>query len=138
MKRIKHVLPNVPAAGADFSYTVPESVSQARVVSFISTLTSDATVANRVPALQITDRSGNVRLLAPGSVLHTASLAIFYVWGLVGSPYEGGGVVATGGSEIVPLIDCWVQGGDRIQTSTQNLQAGDVWSAPYLTLELDE
>lgn len=128
----------MPGVGAEFRYIVPESIPQARVVSFFATLTASAAVANRIGQLQITDRSGNVRLLAPSSILQTASLVVDYVWGLVGSPYEGGGAIADGASEIVPLIDCWVQGGDIIETNTLNMDTGDLWTDPYLTLELDE
>lgn len=138
MTRLLHVRPNAPALGLEFGYVLPESISQARVVSFIARLTTSAIVDDRVATLQITDRSGNVRLIAPSSVPQAASEVVDYVWGLCGSPYEAGGATLLGGSEVIPLIDCWVQGGDVIRTQTVNMDGGDLWATPYLTIELDE
>lgn len=138
MTRLHHIRPPAPQLGLEFGYVIPESISQARVVSFIARLTTSITVADRVARLRVTDRSGNSRLIAPSARTQVAGQVQDYVWGLSGQPYTGGGDPVHVAGEVIPLIDCWVQGGDSIRTVTVNLDTEDQWATPYLTLELDE
>ena len=115
-----------PVAGADWSFK-PTQTDQCVVMAVTATLTTDATVAARLPAIAYTDQSGLVCLSADCGQPQAASLAVTYTWarefglGLFAAPINGQRVSA-------PLPDAWLQPGDTIGTKTFGIDAGDQWS----------
>lgn len=68
-----------PAAGADFTVTVPAGANW--VLNSVSArLVTSATVATRLPALVISDGSGNVVFNGPTAYGQTATLTWTYTW----------------------------------------------------------
>lgn len=130
---IHHIRPNPPLVGQHFVYSIPESIKQAKVISFLARLITEVTVANRNIALQVFDREGNQRIESPSATSLVANTSRRFVWGTTGAIVLAAGVTAN--SEVIPFLDVWVQGGDRLET-TGALQNGDQWAIPYLTLDI--
>jgi hypothetical protein len=126
---IRTVLGADPAAGAEWSEPVPAG-ARWRLRSVIATLTTDATAAARLAALQITDGT-NTLWRARASQAQAASIAGIYSGG-------GTGYATTGATNDLmwPIpSEMILLAGFRIGTFTSSLQAGDDWSAPRLTVE---
>lgn len=118
-----------PAAGADWTFTVPVS-ARMRVQSFAATFTASATVANRQVALFVDDGANVYWSHVLGSNITASQVATVTGTG-TNAPT---GVVATTQSFVIPpgLI---LPPGHRIRTVTTGIQAGDQWSAIWFGME---
>jgi hypothetical protein len=118
-----------PAAGANWSITVPPGASWT-LISARATLVTSAAAANRTPNLQIKDGSGNIVLDALGGVAQTASLTVTWSWSAgAATSTVLSSVNSVGLPQGLKLNAGWV-----IQQATANLQAADQWSAIALSV----
>lgn len=119
-----------PAAGVEISETVPTN-ARWRLVAFRFVFTTSATVATRTVQLEF--RNAGVPVLFINSVAsQTAGLIHEYIY-FIGAPYA---LDVLGGDHLAPLPEgAWLGAGDRIDTNTSNLQAGDNFEAPRLVVE---
>lgn len=119
-----------PAAGADFSFTVPTG-ERLRLRSLTATLTTAVAVANRQPVLNITDGTSILFSIVP-TVVQTASLAVRYSWGAM----LGVEVVGNGGLFVAePLPDVLLEPGFKVTSVTGAIAAADQWSAIHFCFE---
>lgn len=119
-----------PAAGVDWVYTVPLQ-HRARIMMVRATLTTSATVANRLVILTMQDLSLNTLFGIEPPAVQAASLANAYNWG-AGMPSAA--IVAN--NLKCPLPEQLVlTGGQRIAPATGSIQAADQWSAIWVTVE---
>lgn len=118
-----------PAPGVEISETVPTN-ARWRVIGVRFTLTTDATVANRLPVLTIDD-GATVYFTMPAFAVQAASLGVTYQAAPLGFS------LAVSGQQCLSLpSDGFVlQGGHRIRTVTTAIVAGDDYSAPQLYVE---
>lgn len=110
-----------PAAGADWSQTVPASHLW-QLFSITATLTTSAVVANRQVRLVLTDGTNTFASLTAAAV-QAASLANVYTWCLGQHPLALG-LQQLGALPELTLPEAWTVG-----VSTLALDAGDQWSA---------
>lgn len=114
-----------PAAGADWSNAPGAGKA---CLSIVATLTTSATVANRVPQLVI--KSGaNIIAASPPAPAQAAGAAVQYEWSQVAFLSGATGALVMMPMPLIPLGAGWTIG-----TSTAALQAGDQWSAINLIL----
>lgn len=127
--RIRSVAGTNPAAGAEWSETVPTR-ARWRLLAVRAQLVTDATVSNRRAEFIVDD--GTTSLLRVWSPTQQAAGA---TWNYVLSDFGVDVVVA--GNVLVPMPGCGpvLNAGCRIRSSTTNLQAGDDWAAPQLLVE---
>lgn len=119
-----------PAAGSDWTYTVAAGTRE-RIVSVTATLTTSATVANRIPVITIT-QGGNIVYQASPTAAQTATTALTYLFTSGLQPWTG-----AGGQIVVPLPpNLFLTGGNTISVTTTALQAGDQWSNIRISHEL--
>lgn len=117
-----------PAAGADFSVTVPVG-QRWRVVSCTGLLTTAVAVANRDVTL-VVDDGVNVVAQIPAGFALAASLTNQYTFADSCSQ-----TAAFNGVSVGPLpSNLIVMAGWRIRTVTANIQAADQWSAGFLQI----
>lgn len=118
-----------PAAGVEISETVPTG-ARWELLAWSATLVTDATVANRNPALLVDDGT-NTLFIARAADNHAASLTIVYSAG------AGLGREASIASRVLLALPLRLTllAGYRIRTVTGSLQAGDDWSAPQFLVE---
>ena len=117
--------PANPAAGADWQ-TNPNQASQ--LIAVTATLVTSATVANRLPALQLKDNAGHVLAQLPAQAVQAAGATIIYVWGQ-NQPYT-----VANGLSLAPVPAGIVMAANwTVGTSTTALQVGDQWSAIVAT-----
>jgi hypothetical protein len=111
-----------PAAGSDWSYTLAAG-QYWRLEGLRARLVTDATVATRLPQLEILP-GGFLCILTRGTNAHTASLTVDYTagdWGIRSA--------ATEALQYWPVpSDIRLREGNVIRVVTANLQAGDQWS----------
>lgn len=114
-----------PGAGTDWILTVPAN-TRWQIISFDSTLTTSATVANRNVQVAIDDGANSVWAHDVAAAI-PASTAATIVGTSTSAPT---GVVTTIQSVTLPpnLI---LPAGFRIRSATQNLQATDQWSSIF-------
>lgn len=119
-----------PAAGADWAITVPAG-ARWRISSFAATLTTSATVANRIVRLQMNDAAvNNIMQTAPTAVIPASTTAVVSGFPGQSTPTTDPLTinVAMPGNPILPSAF-------RIVTSTIGIQAGDQWSAIWFEVE---
>lgn len=116
-----------PAAGADWTYTVPAGLQQT-LISVRAVLTTSATVANRFPVLRITSPTGQILADVSALAAQTAGTTITYVW-MAGAPANNVNNV----QQMALPSGLRLLGGSTIQTITSGIQAGDQWSAITIT-----
>lgn len=118
-----------PAAGADWTQTVPAGVNWIlRAVT--AKLTTGVTVAARQASLQVTDATPRLLLDSPGGSTEAASLADVYSWFNGAAAVIEGGVVVGGLPAEFRCLPGWIIG-----SSTANIEAADQWSNIVLTVE---
>jgi hypothetical protein len=127
-----------PAAGAESITTVPAG-KYWRMASFICTLTTDATVATRLPTLVIDDGTNIlIRLIGSATVGLTASSSASYCATVLGTSQ----VAITGVQMVGPTLPdptfLVLQPGWRIRTSTTAIAAGDQWGIARLVVQESE
>ena len=127
---IRSITGTAPGAGVDISEVCPSN-RRWQLLMFRASLTSSATVANRLVNIILDDGTNMLyRLTAntnqPASQTNGYNVAS-------GIPNAFDGAVDIGTTLPQPTI---IKAGCRIKTSTTNLQAGDQWTAPqYLVIE---
>lgn len=119
-----------PAAGADFSYTVPTG-SFYRLIAVNYTLTTDANVANRLGRVRVKRGTPTIAVAAGAAVVAAGSTRVYF-WNL--------GTVAntvTATSDISPLVGFpTLVAGDVIDSFLLNKQVGDQLSTVTLVFEV--
>lgn len=127
---LRSIVGTTPGAGIDISETVPAN-RRWSLLAFTASLTSSAAAANRnVTALY--DDGANAFFLGGTFDSQAASLVFTY------SFYPGFRALASlgGGVPLQAMIPIQLKTNFRIRTQTNNLQAGDQWTAPkYLVIE---
>jgi hypothetical protein len=128
---LRSITGTTPGVGVEVSETVPTG-ARWELISFMATLVTSATVANRVPSL-VLDDGANVFARPSILVNETASTTWPNNWG------QGYTAASTslGGAVMSPLpVNVRLPSGGRIRTITAALQAGDQWNAvQYLVRE---
>lgn len=119
-----------PAAGADFSVTVPAG-EQWILRSMAAVLATSAAAATRTPVLLIMDGSGNVSMAAGQGDAMAASTT--WTWSFYPGATDLGVSTSPAHAPIPP--DLRLPPGYVIKSSTAGLQAGDQWSAIALMIE---
>lgn len=115
-----------PSAGAEVSQTVPTGLDW-RLLSFRTTLVTDANVANRQVFLTFTDGVVTYQRW-PANATQAASLSYTYIWGHGSSVPALTGLFAFG-----PLVQqCPLVSGIVINTSTTDIQVGDNFTSPFI------
>jgi hypothetical protein len=118
-----------PAANTELSDTVPTN-ARWRLRSYKVVFVTDATVTNRTFILILDDGTNDI-LRCPYSSSQAASLTRHYNGGDFGyaSTADDNGVTLAIPSNII------LMGGSRLRSTTRNLQAGDNYGAPQITVE---
>jgi len=118
-----------PAAGEEVLETVPTNAKW-KILAVRFFLTTDATVANRQPALMIDDGSNEIHR----SIYHnaqTASLVRSYFFNL-GSTFTA---AVNNSWHLNNLPELELPAGARIRSVTSGIQAGDDFAAPNILVE---
>lgn len=113
-----------PAAGADWTITVPAGVLW-RLVSAFGLLATSSAVANRTAVLSIGDGDTEFCRI-PATGVQAASLTESYTWG-VGLDSEN-----TGPSQSQAIPEYVLHAGAIVKSATANVDVGDQWSAVVL------
>lgn len=114
-----------PAAGSDWSYTLTRA---SQLLAVKAVLTTDAVVANRAPALTLSDNAAHTLFVADLITVQVASNTITYSWG-VGLP----SVAALGGRIVNGFPPINMNVGWIVATSTVGLDVNDQWANIVLT-----
>jgi hypothetical protein len=124
------ITPSNPAAGADWSVTVPVGATWV-INSVTATFTASAGVANRNPQLQFITAGGAVLFSGVNNTAITASQAETIVW------WNGAPQAAANANTIYASLmnGVRVPGGGAVKVTTLNLQAGDQWSNIVLQVQ---
>lgn len=109
-----------PAAGSDWSYPFRFG---GRILAVAAQLATSATVANRIPSYQLTDRTGVPITAAYTSVAATASSTLLVTPGGTGGLGPSGGVLGLSEPFTTFYDTDWT-----LKSVTTALQAGDQWS----------
>lgn len=126
---LSSILGTAPAAGAEFSQTVPTN-ARWRLRGCRVQFTTSAAVATRFVNLAVDDGANTFYLIpSPTSFAASASPTIDFVAGLGASTTAGQDFVATLPGEI-PMLAGW-----RVRSFTTSLQAGDQYGAPRFFVE---
>lgn len=125
------IRPGGPAAGADWGPIGPTGGRVWRVLGGLGFLTTSAAVANRTPGILLTDGNENVlRSFAPASIAAGVTSRVGFWLG-----QEVPGPAGSGLFPQVPLPSFWIPEGWNLSSSTDQLQAADQWSPPFLIVE---
>lgn len=120
-----------PAAGAEFTYTVPAGL-RLKVLGLAFLFTSDANVANRQIQILVTDPIGGLSISACTQAVQAAGQLYNYYFA------PGNRDMAAAVSDIitVPLSETMIlKPGDVLDSFTVNGQAGDTFTDIYLLVE---
>ncbi len=118
-----------PAAGADWTFTVP-TTTRMRIVSLAATLTTAVAVANREPQIIIDDGvntywEAEVAVNIPASTVNVITATALSI---------PNGIVTT--TQNIPIPPALIlPNGHRLRTNTVGIQAADQWSAIWILLE---
>ena len=128
-RRIRSLIsvPN-PAAGADWSYSIPPSTI-VHLFTITAQLVTSAVVANRTPVLSVS--IGGVSIYTdPSEVTVTASSTRIYSYA------NGVNSLSAGNAARGGIPDLWLETGAVISVATGGIDAGDQWSAITLYAEV--
>lgn len=126
---VRSITGSDPAAGAEFTETVPAN-TRWRVISLLVSLVTSATVASRLPLFYVDDGATTVFVAAP-SATQAASSTVSYLLSGIGVHGSLGGVMGVS----LPLDDFYLSAGYRLGATTFSLQVGDNYGAPQLHVE---
>lgn len=118
-----------PAAGADPSFSPPSGAAW-EVLAVTGQLVTSAVVANRRPALRVTDQNGRFSTRVESAQTQAASLTSIYTW-LAGL---SAAIIGTQVNQLLPDPPLLVLPGRSLAFVTANLDVGDQWSALMLTV----
>lgn len=127
--RMRSIAMTNPAAGADWTTTVPAGVAWI-VRGVTAQLDTSVAVATRAVTLQFLDSSANLLLDSIGGATEVASIDDVYSWFNGGQASFEGLVISGGLPAEFRLPAGWV-----IRSATANIDAGDQWSKIVLTVE---
>lgn len=138
LSREGRVLPGVkrvitvpqPAAGAGWAVTVPGG-RQWRVQGGAALLTTDATAANRLPVVQLSDQTSVWWDVAPDASVPASTAQRFSL----GAGVAQGGANVAGFPIVLPLPDMFLPAGTRLAVTTTAEDVNDQWSAVALMVE---
>lgn len=120
------------AAGAELSFA-PITDRPFRLMVVTATLTTSAVVASRAPALKLSTRNGDVIGRWGTGTLQAAGQISHWTW----SPDSiTPGTILTDMTVGMPSL--WLPDGAVIATETQNLNAGDQWSAMVVSFLMED
>lgn len=123
MRLVRAIPVPTPAAGSDWSLTVPAGVIW-QVLSVRAQLVTDAVVATRVPSLDFVTADGTIVVRHPVDSTKVASVSAFFDWMVgYGDHINEGGVVGLSMIADFPLLAGWA-----VKTTTFAIDAGDQWS----------
>lgn len=122
-----------PAAGADFTQAINGN-ARWRVQTLRAAFVTSAAAANRSAILQFST-AGNVFFSAPVVPVQAASLTWSYNWGSGVTTLTATAGATTPNAVTSLPDDFWLPPGSTIASVTQNIQAGDQWSAIQLDIE---
>lgn len=120
-----------PAAGADFTFTVPGDRAL-RIVSVTAQLVTSAAVANRGAALVITAPEGVVITVEQPAVI-TAGLTTLLCWG---SGVSGDATALVNGRLTAGIGEYELPPGYVVSTATAALDAADQWGSIIIWAEV--
>lgn len=126
---MRTILGTDPAAGVEILETVPAG-ARWKLKAFNCALSTDATVANRYPRIQITDGTNIIWEEDPPTA-QTASLTQNFNTG----PSTIRTAVAIANKIWALPSEMTLEAGYQIKTATISLQAGDNWGVPKITVE---
>ncbi len=118
-----------PAAGADWTFTVPTN-ARWRVQSVKGILTTSAAVANRVPRILLNDGASNVYIGTPNQSVPAGS-----------NPFVSGApITATAAANVTDVLvplppTMYLEPGYTISSSTVGIQGADQWSGLVINVE---
>lgn len=123
-----------PGAGNDFGFVQPANIIS-RLIALTVVFATDGTGANRTPMIIIGDGTDElVHAIVSKDVV--ASKIWTIDWNILGTLYEN----PTSSQQTIPIPDhIWIYPGYTIDSSTNNIQAGDtytnvrIWFHQYLT-----
>ena len=119
-----------PSAGANAAVSVPGQYAM-RVLAALATLTTSATVANRLLSLDYISANAVTRVRNPITAVQAASVTGHaYVWN---SAYAAA-LNITNGPNVMPVSDLLVPPAWSIQFTVDSIQAGDQLSALSLVV----
>lgn len=107
----------------EVQFTLPESVTRARVLSVSGTLATDVSVADRYPGLLCMAQGSIQMWRSVMDVSQAASDTRRVTWIPRGAPDAEEGAVMVG-----DLGEVYLSGGDRLTLDLQNASADDAWS----------
>lgn len=113
-----------PAAGADWSFTVPTGLCY-KFETLFFTLTTSAVVANRVLRLQITD---GTNIVWEGGSISSYVASGVYRFGIARMSPQAT-AAANGQIQLIYLPEIWIPAGYVLQTSTVAKDVADQYSA---------
>lgn len=115
-----------PVAGADWSVRLSD-IDAVKIISVTAQLATSVAVANRHPALVLTNRDGVQYLGQDAQFAQAASLTVTYSWAKdLANPLQAS---ASGGTRPgFPFPSLWLEPGDKLSTSTNLIDAADQWS----------
>lgn len=120
-----------PAPGTDWSFVIPAGMHD-RYVGVKAIFTANATVANRLPRIQLSDGS-NIACDIPTAAVITAGQAAILNW------HPGNTLLAVATPVVIMTMGFPVHnrefGGFQINSLTSGIQAGDQWSGIVLYRE---
>lgn len=123
--------PTNPAAGADFTYTIP-SQFRALLLGICASLVSDANAANRGVRIKVVSSAGKDMYIYPAAAAfanQTASHAENYLMAIGATVSDG--VDQTDRQGVLP-DHFELAAGTVISTLTTNIQVGDQWTITWL------
>lgn len=123
--RVRGITLANPAAGADFSFTVPAG-SGWTIESLYAHFVASATVANRVPRLVVRDPSAVTWVFMPSNAAITASQGADLTWLKASNDRQApAGLLEW----LVNMPPIFIPPGWQLLTITNAIAAGDQWSA---------
>jgi hypothetical protein len=122
--KLKIISGTDPAAGADPTL-VADANTRWRIITVKAELVTDATVATRQARLELVV-GGNTMFTVWSQVTHAASIDNTYFW-YPGGPDRSAAISNTINTGLP--IEILMSGANQLQIQTNNLQAGDNWSA---------
>jgi hypothetical protein len=124
---LRSITGTTPGAGAEISEVVPTGARWELLATKFG-LTTNATVANRDPALSLDD-GANEYFRQTGGASEAASTTFAWSWGQ-GVSWHGVAVVGTLANGLP--VNLRMGSGHRMRTITANLQVGDQYTAPQM------